>query len=319
MNDLISIVIPNYNGRHYLESIVPKLSKSEYEIIIVDNNSKDGSVEYLQTFGTQIRLILNKENFGFAGAVNQGIKSSSSKYVLLLNNDTDFEIKVFNTMLDLIKTDVKIFSVASKMIQYHDRHLIDTAGDEYNVLGWAHKRGFNKSSQTRITQKRVFSACAGAALYRKNVFDRIGYFDEDFFAYMEDVDVGFRANIYGYKNIYCPDAEILHIGSGTSGSGRNAFKARLSGRNNVYVVYKNMPLAQLIINLPFLTAGFLIKWFFFSRHKLGTDYTQGVLEGIRNLNHIQKVPFNIIHLKNYLWIQWRMIVNTFGFIANRFI
>jgi len=319
MSHKLSIVIPNYNGKHYLEKILPKLSTSEHEIVIIDNSSTDGSIEYLCEFESQVNVILNSENVGFAGAVNQGIRASQSEFVFLLNNDTDFELDVFETMLDLIKSDEKIFSVASKMIQYHEPSLIDTAGDEYNILGWAHKRGYNKSSKTRDKGKRVFSSCAGAALYRKSVFEKIGYFDEDFFAYMEDVDIGYRANIYGYRNIYCPNAEILHIGSGTSGSGRNAFKARLSGRNNVYVAYKNMPLIQLIINLPFLFIGFLTKHFFFSRHKLGRVYLSGVLDGIRNSKKIQKTPFKFVHLYNYLWIEWRLIVNTFGFVLNRFI
>lgn len=314
----ISIIIPNYNGKHYLESIMPVLVESEHEIIIIDNASTDGSIEFLQENFSEVILILNDDNMGFSVAVNQGIKRANSEYILLLNNDTEFELEAFDKMIRVMNTDKNIFSVASKMVQYHDKNLIDTAGDEYNIFGWAYKRGYNMSSETRINMKRVFSSCAGAALYRKSVFEKIGYFDEGFFAYMEDVDVGYRANIFGYKNIYCPEALIYHIGSGTSGSGRNAFKAKLSGRNNVYVAYKNMPLVQLLLNLPFLTLGFFIKYIFFSRHGLGKVYIAGVLEGIKTLSSIEKVPFRIRNLRNYLWIEWRLIVNTFGFVINRF-
>ncbi len=319
MKSEYSIVIPNYNGKHYLVDILPKLLRSGQKIIVIDNASTDGSVVWLKRYENDICLILNSRNYGFSYAVNQGIKAASCEYVLLLNNDTDFNVENFEEMVKVLDCDPTIFSVASKMIQYHDRHLIDTAGDEYSILGWAHKRGYNKSSKTRNKTKRVFSSCAGAALYRKSIFEEIGYFDEAFFAYMEDVDIGYRANIHGYKNIYCPDAIIYHIGSGTSGSGRNAFKARLSGRNNVYVAYKNMPVIQLLFNLPFLLIGFLIKWFFFSRHKLGKTYIDGVVEGVKSLDKVERVKFEMKNLKNYFWIQWRLIVNTFGFITNRFV
>ncbi len=318
MKSILSIIIPNYNGKNYLCEILPKLIDSNHELIIIDNASSDGSLELLESYVDKINLIRNNENFGFSKAVNQGIKASTSKYVMLLNNDTDFELDMFKRLIEVIDTDEKIFSVASKMIQYHRPDLIDTAGDEYNILGWAHKRGYNKSAKTRNRMKRVFSACAGAAVYRKSIFDKIGYFDEDFFAYMEDVDIGYRANIYGYRNVYCPEATILHIGSGTSGSGRNAFKARLSGRNNVYVAYKNMPYIQLILNSPFLVIGFLVKTFFFSRHKLGKVYFEGIIEGIRTVGRIEKIPFEIGNIKNYFWIQYRMMINVAAFIANRF-
>ncbi len=319
MKNLLSIIIPNYNGKTYLSGILQKLIKSNYALIVVDNASSDGSLELLESYTDQILLIENDENFGFSKAVNQGIKASNSKYVLLLNNDTDFNIDVFEKLIEVIDSDESIFSVASKMIQYHRPDLIDTAGDEYNIFGWAHKRGYNRSSKTRNRSKRVFSACAGAALYRKSVFEEIGYFDENFFAYMEDVDIGYRANIFGYKNIYCSDARILHIGSGTSGSGRNAFKARLSGRNNIYLAYKNMPFLQLLLNLPFLIIGFVIKKLFFSRYKLGKVYLEGVIEGIGSLEKIEKVPFKISNLKYYLWIQYKMMVNVVSFIINRFV
>ena len=315
--DCISIVIPNYNGRHYLENILPALMSSRHEIIIIDNASNDGSKEYLEQFDG-IKMIINNKNNGFSGAVNQGIKASKNELVLLLNNDTFFNTSDFDHLIRVMQSEDNVFSVSSKMIQHHNRNLIDTAGDEYNVLGWAFKRGYNKSVVTRTTNCRVFSSCAGAALYRKKIFDEIGFFDENFFAYMEDVDIGYRANIYGYKNVYCADTVVYHIGSGTSGSGRNAFKSRLSGRNNIYVVYKNMPFIQIILNFPVLTIGFLIKWYFFTRHGLGSDYIQGVKSGLRTLKTIKKVPFRGLNWRHYLWIQLRMIWNVPMFVMNRF-
>ncbi len=104
------------------------------------------------------------------------------------------------------------------MVQYQNRDKIDDAGDEYTILGWTKRVGYNKSSNNYNHQREIFSACAGAAIYRKSVFDKIGLFDENFFAYMEDVDISYRARIHGYKCIYCPEAVVYHRGSGTSGS-----------------------------------------------------------------------------------------------------
>lgn len=98
---------------------------------------------------------------------------------------------------------------------------------------------------------------------------KIGYFDENHFAYLEDIDIGYRARIFGYQNGYCPDAIVYHAGSGASGSRYNAFKVDLSSRNSIYLIYKNMPLLQLILNLPFLLLGFLVKTLFFIKRDLG--------------------------------------------------
>ena len=132
------------------------------------------------------------------------------------------------------------------MIRYSERDKIDDAGDEYTILGWAYKRGDGATVNKYNKSERVFSSCAGAAIYRRKLFEEIGYFDEAFFAYMEDVDISYRANIHGYKNIYCRDALVYHIGSATSGSKYNNFKVRLAARNNIYVILKNMPFFQLL-------------------------------------------------------------------------
>ena len=132
---------------------------------------------------------------------------------------------------------------------------MDDAGDEYTILGWTRKVGDGKSPDLYTAEREIFSACAGAALYRKNILDEIGYFDENFFAYMEDVDISYRARIKGYKCVYCPEAVVYHFGSGTSGSRYNEFKIRLAARNNVYVPYKNMPLPQLVLYGFLLLAG----------------------------------------------------------------
>ena len=148
----------------------------------------------------------------------------------------------------------------------------------YSVLGWAYQRGVGRSSKGYNREREVFSACAGAAIYRRAVFEQIGYFDEMHFAYLEDIDVCYRAKIFGWHNRYCPTAVVYHVGSGTSGSKYNAFKVRLAARNNVYLNYKNMPLFQLLVNFLPITMGIIVKYGFFQKLGFGKEYLDGVKE-----------------------------------------
>lgn len=317
----ITIVIPNYNGEKYLRPCLESVYAQDYrnyEIIIIDNHSTDSDYKWLRDYG-EIRFKRLDKNYGFSRAVNEGIKMAQGKYVLLLNNDTQLCPGFLNAMYSTMERDCKVFSVSSKMIQYHNKALIDDAGDAYTLLGWAYKRGDGKSVNAYEKQERVFSSCAGAAVYRRNVFEEIGYFDEDFFAYMEDVDISYRANIYGYKNIYLPTAKVYHIGSATSGSKYNSFKVKLAARNNIYVPYKNMPIIQLLINLPFLLIGIIVKVIWFGKKGFGKDYIQGIHEGLKGLKLMRRVPFKLKHLKNYIYIEWVFIKNTFVYIMDKVI
>lgn len=315
---MITVVIPNYNGNKYLKECIDAVYAQEYkdfEIIVIDNASTDGSYEWLEDYPNLILKVLDK-NYGFSKAVNEGIKLARGEYVLLLNNDAVMAQGFLEALLEEIEKDQKTFAVCSKMIQYHQRTLIDDAGDEYTLLGWTRKRGDNESINLYRKSQGVFSACAGAAIYRKSIFEEIGYFDENFFAYMEDVDISYRARVYGYHNKFCAKAEIYHIGSATSGSRYNAFKVRLAARNNIYVPYKNMMLVQLIINLPFLILGFAVKYLFFKKKGFGKEYQSGLVEGIRNLNKIDRIPFKLKHLKSYCYIEGLLILNTFKFFIS---
>lgn len=263
----VTVVIPNYNGMAYLENCIKSLLAQkfgDYDIVVVDNGSEDGSADIAALGHPRIRVIRLSRNFGFSRAANEGIKASKTPYILLLNNDTEVEGEFVWEMLSAIRQDENIFSVSAKMIQLKDRTKIDGAGDLYCALGWGFARGKGKRVSLYEKDSEVFSACAGAAIYRKRILNEIGYFDEFHFAYLEDLDIGYRAKIMGYRNVYHKDAVVYHVGSGFSGSRYNEFKVRLSSRNNVYVIYKNMPVVQIILNLPLLFAGFLVKIIFFT-------------------------------------------------------
>lgn len=251
----------------------------------MDNASTDGSMEIVRDKFPQARLIVNGENTGFARAVNQGIMECSTPYVILLNNDTQAAPSFVRELEKVMDGDAdkKIFSASAKLVSMHEKDKIDDAGDYYCALGWAFARGKGKPPDKYDTDCDVFSACAGAAIYRRELLEEnsVGLFDEEHFAYFEDVDIGWRAKIYGYRNRFAANSIVYHAGSATSGSRYNSFKTRLSSRNSVYIIYKNMPFWQILINMPFLLAGFLVKTLFFVRKGMGKEYVAGLAAGLR--------------------------------------
>ncbi len=315
MQKKVTIIIPNYNGLKFMEPCFKALeaqSEKNFELLVVDNGSEDGSVEWLKE--RNIPSVFLKENTGFSGAVNVGINQSRTPYVILLNNDTEPEPDYVKEMVKAIEQSPDIFSVSSKMIQLYHKELMDDAGDMYSLLGWAYQRGVGHSSRGYQKPCQVFSACAGAAIYRRKVFEEIGSFDEDHFAYLEDIDVGYRAKIFGYKNMYCPTAIVYHVGSGTSGSKYNSFKVRLAARNNVYLNYKNMPFLQLFINLGPLVAGIFVKYLFFRKIGFASDYAEGLKEGLKTAGKTKKVKFRFSHFGNYLCIEGELVYGTILYI-----
>lgn len=315
----VSVVTPNYNGERFLKTFFESLNDDSEligEVIIIDNGSSDNSKEYIKNnaFNFPVKLIENSQNFGFAPAVNQGILNAKYEYIFSLNNDTEVKKGSIRQMVDLISSSKDIFSVQAKMLQYDNKDLIDDVGDEYNLLAWTKKTGENHKSDEYLEVKEIFSSCAGAALYRKSLLEELGMFDDNFFAYMEDVDLAIRSRINGYHNLLCPQAIVYHIGSATSGSRHNEFKVRLAARNNVWVVYKNIPIPLKITNFIFLFFGFLIKYLFFVKKGFGSIYLEGIKEGLSTRNKIEKTEFKSENIKNYLKIEYRLIINTIKFL-----
>ena len=308
----VSVIIPNFNGMAYLDGVLSGLecqTVRNFEVILVDNGSSDGSCAFVASSYPWVHMIELPENFGFCKAVNEGIKASRAPYVLLLNNDIEVTPDFIEEMLAAIRRHKKAFSCAARMIQFHDRDRLDDAGNYYCALGWAYARGKGKDIHTCEKEEKIFASCAGAAIYRRKIFEKIGYFDEEHFAYLEDMDVGYRARINGYENWYAPKAMVYHVGSGTSGSRYNHFKTRYSSRNNVYLIYKNMPLLQIILNLPFLIVGFGTKLLFFTLKGFGKEYLAGIKNGFQISKKDRKVPFKFRNLPNYLKIQVELWIN----------
>ena len=314
----VTVVIPNYNGMKFLpgclEALLPENQKAavEYEVLVIDNGSTDGSVEYLRDC-SWVRTIYLDENTGFCHAVNLGIQKSRTPYVILLNNDTKAREGFVQALYDAIYRRKMCFSVSAQMLMWDNENLIDDAGDLYCCLGWNRSRGKGKPADKYDRPCRIFSACGGAAIYRKSVFNIIGYFDELHFAYLEDLDIGYRAKLYGYHNRYEPKAKVVHYGSASTGSRYNERKTELAAANSIYVVIKNMPLWQIIFNFLPLLAGFTAKYVFFCEKKMGKKYVNGLAAGWRRAfskeGKAQRVRLGGDGFMDVLKIQWELWCN----------
>lgn len=245
----ITIVIPNWNGKRFLDTSLDSLRRQtfkDFETIVVDNGSTDGSVNFIREKYPEVKLIKFSKNRGFSAAVNEGIRHSNSKYVALLNNDTECDSK---WLAELFKTaesaDGKIGSFSSKMISFYDRNRIDGVGISVDKLGGALQIGYLESDNGQFDSSfQVFGPVGGAALYRREMLTKIGLFDEDFFAYYEDVDLAWRAKVQGWDSIYVPTAIVYHIHTGTNLNPN--FIDYLLDRNGVYYVIKNAQTDVLI-------------------------------------------------------------------------
>ena len=312
-NKIISVIIPNYNGIKFIENCllsILKQSLSNFETIVVDNGSTDGSPELIREQFPWVRLIRLKKNTGFARAANIAIRKSSSEYVVLLNNDTVVNKNFIENLYKAIDNKKDVFSYQAKMVNLYNKEVMDSAGDFYSILGWGFSYGKDKPAADFIKDREIFSSCAGAAIYRRRIFNEIGLFDERHFCYLEDLDLGYRAKLAGYKNRFCPQALVYHAGSGTTGSRHNPFKVRLSAGNNLFLIYKNMPLWQICLNFPFLVAGHLIKLAYFIRKGFGKEYLSGIHRGLALCRRYPEAKVTAKSPLHYIKIQAELIAGS---------
>jgi GT2 family glycosyltransferase len=252
MPGMVSIIIPNWNGKKYLRDCLEAVhaqTYTDFEVLLVDNASSDPSIEFVKTFFPEIRVIPLSQNRGFSGAANAGIKGAKGEFIALLNNDAQADPQWLEELVKAIQTSPDIGFCASKIVIAPQGAKIDAAGDTYTSFGVALKRGHALSKNRYSRKELVFGACAAAALYRRSLFAEIGLFDEDFFCTYEDVDLSFRAQLSGYRCLFVPEAVVHHIGGGTLGQD-NHFTAYYGQRNLESVLFQNMPARLLLKYLP---------------------------------------------------------------------
>jgi hypothetical protein len=249
----VSVVIPNWNGARWLERCLRSLQGQSYvdfEICVVDNRSSDDSIAIVERCCPEARCLEMGRNVGFAAGVNAGIGATRGELVALLNNDTEVEQGWLGALVEALDRRPRFALAASRMRQDEQRDLIDGAGDAFNWYGIPSKIGHGQPDGVGFDEEReVFGASAGAALYRRSLFDEIGLFEESFFAYIEDVDISFRARLAGHRCHYVPSAVVYHVGSATSG--RNSdFSLQLATRNQLLLVIRDYPWPCVLTHLP---------------------------------------------------------------------
>ncbi len=263
---LISIIIVNWNGRALLEECLQSLEDQtfqDFEIILVDNGSTDGSAEWVRSHYPLVRLLALKTNTGFSAGNNAGLKLARGEFIALLNNDTKAEPGWLEALYQCILTDQSI-AACDSMVLYYDRpDLIWSAGGIYTIAGSVSPRWYRQPAEGKSQEPQdVFVAVACAALYRRSVIREIGFFDEDYFNGYEDVDWSFRARLLGHRIINVPAARVRHKVSFTQVHNSTSFV--YNGQRNVSATFiKNMPEGLLPKYLPLHLAYALGSFWYF--------------------------------------------------------
>lgn len=209
----LTVIIPTWNGARLLENCLSSLDRQRVTcpVLVVDNGSTDSTREMLKTRFPGVELLALEENQGFARAVNRGIRHCDSEYVALLNNDTEVDPGWTEAGLAAFDGNPSYWFLASRMVDFRRRDLIDSAGDGYDRTGMPFKRGRGDPCDRHGQSRPVLGASAGAAFYRRELFGRIGLFDEKYYMYLEDVDLSLRAQLTGHPCLYVPEAVVYHI------------------------------------------------------------------------------------------------------------
>lgn len=252
---LISIIIVNWNGRYWLDTCLPALaaqSFQDFEILLVDNGSQDDSCTWVEANWPQVHLLPQASNLGFAQANNIGIKAARGSYIVTLNNDTIPEPTWLDALLKGV-SDPNVGMVASQICFWQRPSILDSAGIEVDKAGVAWNRGYGDLVSTALAARDVFGPSAAAALYRRQMLDEIGLFDESYFAYYEDVDLAWRAQKQGWRCQYVPEAKVKHWHSAT-GEKTPEKKAFLLGRNKIWTIIKNYDWREQFLYLPLILA-----------------------------------------------------------------
>ena len=258
-NPVASIVLANWNQSGLLVSCLKSISRlryKEFEVVVVDNGSVDDSIEMVRRHFPDTKVIELDNNTGFAHATNIGIRQSNSDYVVTLNNDIEVDDRWLGELIAALESEPDIGFCASKQLIMQDAQLADACGDFYTIEGIAGKIGHKQAAGNYSDRREVFGGSAGSAIYRREMLEQIGLFDEDFFITHEDTDLSFRAQLQGNKCQYVPSAIVYHQVSASLGedSDRHIYYGH---RNIEFVYWKNMPTPLLLWYLPvhLLTVG----------------------------------------------------------------
>ena len=260
MSDVVlTAVVLNYNGRHLLETLLPSLEAQSLpgvNVVVVDNGSSDDSVSWLARERPGLEVVCLSENVGVTRALNVCLEAANTEFVALLNNDLEVDPDCLGELVKALRAHPAAGSAGGKLLDFERRGVIDGAGDTLTWRGNGHRRGHGEPDRGQYDEPRaIFGACGGAAVYRRSALQEVGLFDEDFYAFFEDVDWSLRAQVAGFQCRYVPTALAYHMGSATIGRGLSDFSRYHLWRNGIWLVGKGLPLSVLLRHLHQLAFG----------------------------------------------------------------
>jgi hypothetical protein len=285
----ISVIIPNWNGKHLLEDCLGAIRRQtfrDFETILVDDGSKDGSAEYVRAQFPEVQVLSLRENIGFAGGNIAGYAQATGNLIVLLNNDTEAHPNWLEEIHRASRAYKDAGSFASKMMYFDERSRVENCGFEVGTAGVTVDLGRDKLDGPEWTQpRRVFGACGGAAAYRRQMLEDIGFLDPEFVMIYEDADLSFRGQLRGYECVYVPGAIVYHRYRVTIGKtpSRRVF---YSQRNIEFVYLKSMPLALIVRSLPQRLLYEVGAAIYFSRQGAGSAFIRAKLDVLRHLPSI---------------------------------
>ncbi len=259
----LTVAVLSYDGRHLLETFLPSLASQsfrDFEVVVVDNGSRDDTVTWLAENWPQAQVISLPENIGVTGALNVCAHAGHGELLALFNNDMELEPHCLGELVAALQEHPEAGWAAAKLRDFEQRDLLDGAGDVFTWAATGGRRGHGERDDGQYdTAGEIFGACGGAALYRRSVLRLVGDFDEDFFAFYEDVDWNLRAQLAGFSCRYVPTAVAYHMGSATIGRGLSDFTRYHLWRNTLWIIAKDIPAGALLRHAPQLVLGQLLN------------------------------------------------------------
>ncbi len=254
MSGVLTAAVATYNGRALLERLLPTVAAQTLpgvRVVVVDDGSSDDTVAWLAEHWPQVEVVAHSRNRGVTAALNSSFGAADGEFVALLNNDLELEPSCLAELVTALRKHPGAGVACAKLVDYHDRDRLDGAGDVYSWGGEANRRAHGELDSGRYdTAQEIFSACAGAAVYRLTAVADVGRFDDAFYAFYEDVDWSFRAQLAGWRCLYVPSAVAYHVGSASVGREPSDFVLFHNWRNQIWVIAKDWPLAVLLVHLP---------------------------------------------------------------------
>jgi hypothetical protein len=276
----ISVVIPNYNGAGIIGACLESLKRqkfADFEVLVVDNASRDDSLEVVRRLAPGAIILAQEKNQGFAGGVNAGIRAARGEWIAVLNNDTEVAENWLEEAAAAIRRHPDAAFLACRILDFDNHLFVYSAGDCFLRAGFGYRRGQELPDGPWYHQEReVFSACGCAAIFRKSVLENAGGYDEKLFAYLEDVDLGLRLQAAGFRGYFVPNAEVFHRGGATSGGEFSPLSVRLRTRNALLVFLQSLPARVFWRCLPAIAAGQAAWLLRVTIHGRLLDYMRGL-------------------------------------------